>query len=171
MKCCTVPGPSTATVLPLSSLIDAILPRTAMPSPPFDLSISSTCTVGIPAEVQTMCWSTVVAAALSAPAASAAERCTGGIMRISTSAPFFLKIPALSASESGAKPVQPLIPSTTFSCAAAVPATASDASSTRTNVLMAGSPSEGRSILAADGMIATVMNCRSGIALSRSESA
>jgi len=87
-----------------------------------------------------MCWSTVVAAALSAPAASAAERCTGGMKRISTSTPFFLKMPALSASDSGAKPVQPLIPSTTFSCAAAVPATASDATSATTNVLMTGSP-------------------------------
>ena len=71
-----------------------------------------------------MCWSTVVAAALSAPAASAAERCTGGMNRISTSTPFFLKIPALSASDSGANPVQPLIPSTTFSCATALAAIA-----------------------------------------------
>ena len=33
----------------------------------------------MPAEVQTMCWSTVVAAALIAPEASAAERGTGGM--------------------------------------------------------------------------------------------
>jgi hypothetical protein len=119
MKCCTVPGPSTLIVLPFSSFSDWMLFRTARPSPPFDLSISATCTVGMPAEVHTMCWSTVVAAALSAPEASAAERCTGAMKRVSTSTPFFLKMPASSASFSGWNPVHPLMPSTTFSCACA----------------------------------------------------
>ena len=63
--------------------------------------MSATCTVGMPAEVQTMCWSTVVAAAFKAPEASAAERCTGAINRVSMSTPFFLKMPASSASFSG----------------------------------------------------------------------
>jgi len=123
MKCWTVPGPSTLIVLPFSSLRDWMLFRTARPSPPFDLSINATWTVGMPAEVQTICWSTVVAAALSAPEASAVERCTGGMKRVSTSRPFFLKIPASSASFSGWKPVQPLMPRTTFSCACAAQAT------------------------------------------------
>src|SRR3954469_1598255 len=96
-----------------------MLLRTARPSPPFDLSMSATCTEGIPADAQTMCWSTVVAAALSAPEASAAERCTGAMKRISMSTPFFLKIPASSASLSGWKPVHPLMPRITLSCAAA----------------------------------------------------
>src|SRR6185503_861559 len=82
MKCWTVPGPSTLIVLPFSSFSDWMLLRTARPSPPFDLSISATCTVGMPAEVQTMCWSTVVAAALSAPEASAADRCTSEIREL-----------------------------------------------------------------------------------------
>ena len=46
MKCGTVPAPSTAMVLPLSSLIELMLFLTTMPSPPFDLSSSSTCTMG-----------------------------------------------------------------------------------------------------------------------------
>ena len=127
MKCCTVPGPSTLIVLPLSSLTELMLLRTARPSPPFDLSISITCTESMPAEDQTMCWSTVVAAALIAPEASAAERGTGGMKRISMSTPFFLKMPASSASLSGWKPVQPLMPRMTFSCAWAAPANASAA--------------------------------------------
>src|SRR5712692_9601897 len=44
--------------------------------------------------------------------------------RISMSTPFFLKMPASSASFRGWKPVQPLMPSTTFSCAWAANATA-----------------------------------------------
>src|SRR2546425_12158191 len=123
MKCCTVPGPSTFTDLPFSSLMELMLLRTTSPSPPFDLSISATCTLGMPAELHTMCWSTVVAAALSAPEASAAERCTGGMKRVSMSTPVLLKMPASSASFRGWKPVQPLMPSTTFSCASAANAT------------------------------------------------
>src|SRR5256886_815815 len=132
MKCCTVPGPSTFTDLPFRSLIELMPLRTATPSPPFDLSISATCTLGMPADIQTMCGSIVVAAALSAPEASAAERGTGGIMRSSTSTPFFLKMSALSASDSGEKPVHPLMPSTTFCARAAGSAAASDAATKKT---------------------------------------
>src|SRR3954470_8509812 len=146
MKCCTVPGPSTLTDLPLRSLIELMLLRTASPSPPFDLSMSATCTEGIPADAQTMCWSTVVAAALSAPEASAAERCTGAMKRVSMSTPFFLKMPASSASFSGWNPVHPLMPSTTFSCAWAV--NAAPAATMMASHFIARTPPYGGAILA-----------------------
>src|SRR5690606_29935229 len=69
---------------------------------------------------------TVVAAHWMASDASARWRSFCGIMRSSTSRPFFLKMPALSASVSGAKPVQPDMPRAILvSCAlafAAMPA-------------------------------------------------
>src|SRR5207247_9468463 len=93
---------------------------------------SAACTLRMPADSQTRCWSTVVATALRAPEASAAECGTGGIMRSSTSTPFFLKMSALSASDSGEKPVHPLMPSTTFCARAAGSAAASDAATKKT---------------------------------------
>src|SRR5439155_19350099 len=53
-------------------------------------------------------------------------------MRSSTWTPFFLKMSALSASDSGEKPVHPLMPSTTFCACAAGSAAASDAATKKT---------------------------------------
>src|SRR5947209_5332544 len=66
--------------------------------------------------------------------------------RVSMSTPFFLKMPASSASLSGWKPVQPLMPSTTFSCAWA--ANAAPAATTMASHFIACSPAYGRAILA-----------------------
>ena len=60
----------------------------------------------------------VVAAHWIAPEANARWRSFCGIIFSSTFRPFFLKMPALSARVSGAKPVQPDMPSTILvSCA------------------------------------------------------
>ena len=67
--------------------------------------------IGTPLAFQATCVSTVVAAHWMAPEASARWRSFCGIILSSTSSPFFLKMPALSASVSGAKPVQPDMPS------------------------------------------------------------
>src|SRR6185436_13093346 len=100
-----VPGASTPTVLPLRSAIFAMLLRTAIPSAPYDLSSCTTCVIGTPLAFQTTYVSTVVAAHCTSPEAIARCRDACGIILIVTSTPFFLKMPAFSASDSGAKPV------------------------------------------------------------------
>ena len=95
--------------------------------------------MGTPLAFQATWVSTVVAAHWMAPAASARWRSFWGMNLISTSRPFFLKIPALSASDRGAKPVQPDMPSVSLvSCAPAVeamPATQTPIASSEANFL------------------------------------
>src|SRR3989338_11020217 len=81
--------------------------------------------MGTPLAFQATCVSTVVAAHWMDLEARARWRSFCGIILISTSRPFFLKMPALSARVSGAKPVQPDMPSTILvSCARAGAASA-----------------------------------------------
>src|SRR6218665_722207 len=70
--------------------------------------------MGTPLAFQATCVSTVVAARLIDLAARARWRSFCAIILISTSRPCLLKRPALSASVSGAKPVQPDMPSTSL---------------------------------------------------------
>src|SRR5256885_1791423 len=76
--------------------------------------------MGTPLVFQATCVSMVVAAHWMAPEARARWRSFCGIIFRSTARPFFLKMPALSARVSGAKPVQPDMPRVILvSCAAA----------------------------------------------------
>ena len=85
-----------------------------MPSAPYDLSSWSTCTVATPLAFQTIQVSTVVAAHCTSPEAIARCRSFWGMNLMVTSTPFFLKMPAFSASDRGANPVHPLMPTVTF---------------------------------------------------------
>ena len=109
-----MPGAEAATVLPFTSLMAAMLLRTAMPSAPYDLSIWNSCVVGTPLAFHTIQVSTVVAAHWISPEAMARCRLAWGIFLRVTSRPFFAKMPASLASVSGAKPVQPDSPMATL---------------------------------------------------------
>src|SRR6266545_17968 len=121
-----VPGAETETVLPLRSVIFAMVLRTTIPSAPYDLSSWTTWRVATPLAFQTIHVSTVVAAHCTSPEAIARCRSFWGMNLMVTSTPCFLKMPAFSARESGAKPVQPLMATVTLgrSCAGAAAATA-----------------------------------------------
>src|SRR2546428_5865734 len=125
-----VPGAEAATVLPLRSAILAMLLRTTMPSAPYDLSSWTTCRVATPLAFQRIQVSTVVAAHCTSPEAMARWRSFCGMNLIVTSTPRFLKIPVFSASDSGAKPVHPLMATVTLGRSWAGTGTA--ASTTRT---------------------------------------
>src|SRR5438552_2672799 len=113
-----VPGADAATVLPRRSAILAISFRTTMPSAPYDLSSCTTWRVATPLAFQTIHVSTVVAAHATSPEAIARCRSFWGMNLMVASTPCFLNSPAFSASDSGAKPVHPLIAIVTFgSCA------------------------------------------------------
>src|SRR5215471_13426352 len=86
-----------------------MLLRTTMPSAPYDLSSWSTCLVATPLAFHTTHVSTVVAAHGTSPEAIARCRSFWGMNLMVTSTPCFLKMPAFSARERGAKPVHPLM--------------------------------------------------------------
>src|SRR5262249_55883218 len=71
VKYVAVRGAEAATVLPLMSLIDAIVLRTTIPSAPYDLSIWNNGLVATPLAFQTIQVSTVVAAHWTSPEAMA----------------------------------------------------------------------------------------------------
>ena len=139
-----MPGAEAATVLPFTSLIEAMLLRTAMPSAPYDLSSWNSCVVATPLAFHTIQVSTVVAAHWISPEAMARCRLACGIFLMVTSRPFLAKMPASLASVSGAKPVQPDMPMATLvPCAnagAAMQQAASAAATILTGVMFCSIP-------------------------------